>query len=98
MRFSRLKLWQKGVFSGFLFSVFLAIVYTLVLIAVDVILQVRGLPEHQCYMITKTVPCTFTDALLSRLGFLAVFVLVIGLPLAIIGGGVGYLLDRIRLK
>jgi len=91
-------MWQKGLLSGFLFSLFLGIIFTLVLIVFDIVLKVRGLPEHICYMVTHTAPCTFSEALVSRIGFLIVFLVLVGLPLTGCGGLLGYLIDRVRLK
>ena len=95
--FSRLKLWQKGVFLGMLFTVFIDIVMTIVLIVFDIVLAARGLP-HYCYMFTKTVECSLVDAMFSRLGFFLVFFLVFGIPISIIGGMLGYIISKIGIK
>lgn len=95
--FSRLNFWQKGLVAGFAFSLLLSIVYTGVLIYVEFMFESRGLP-HTCYMILKTVPCTFTEAVAARLGFIAVFLVLIGIPVAAIGGLLGYIVDRIRIQ
>jgi len=95
--FSRLKLWQKGLISGLLFTLFIDIIYTIVLIVFDLVLQTKGLP-HTCYVFTKTTQCSFPDALLSRLGFSVVFFLLFGPLLAAIGALLGYLISKVRIQ
>jgi hypothetical protein len=94
--FSRLAFWQKGFVAGFLFSTFLGVIYTGVLIVFEVLFETKGIP-HTCNLITKNVACTFGEAIMSRFGFLIIFLLVIGLPIAGIGALIGYMVDKIRI-
>jgi hypothetical protein len=95
--FARLNFWQKGFVGGFLFTFAVGLIYTGVLIVFEIILQGKGIP-HSCYMVTKTVQCGFAEAISSRFGFLVIFLLVFGIPIACIGAMIGYMVDRIRIK
>ena len=97
MIFSRLRPWQKGLFGGLLFVLFIDIVQTIVLIVFDIVLGSRGMP-HYCIMLTRQWECSLTDAIFSRLSFFVVFFLVFGLPIGAIGGLLGYLIDKVRIK
>jgi len=92
--FSRLSAWQKGAFSGFLFTVFIAFVYTLVVIVFDIFFETQGLP-HYCYQVVKTVECSMVDAIFSRLGLFIVMILVFGLPITAVGGFIGYIFQKV---
>jgi hypothetical protein len=95
--FSRLKWWQKGTLSAFLFTIFIGLIYTIVLIVMDAIFSSKGLPVH-CYALTKTIECNLTDAIFSKLGFFIIFELIFGIPISIIGGLIGYMIDKISIK
>ena len=95
--FSRLKWWQKGALSAFLFTLFIGLIYTVILIIMDAIFSSKGLPVH-CYAFTKTIECNLIDAIFSKLGFLVVFELIFGVPISIIGGLIGYMIDKISIK
>ena len=92
-----MKYWQKGVFAGFIFSFLIGSVYAVILIIIDVMFYLNGIP-HVCYFLSKGVICSFSEALLSRIGFLAVFMLVIGIPLSAFSGFLGYIVGRISMK
>jgi hypothetical protein len=94
--FSRLKYWQKGFVAGFLFCLFLGLIYTGVLIVFEVLFENKGIP-HTCYLVTRSFACTFGEAIMSRFGFLVIFLLAIGLPVAGIGALLGYLIDKVRI-
>jgi hypothetical protein len=89
--------WQKGVFAGFLFALALGAVYTAILIVFEIVFESRGAP-HVCYEVTKTTACTYGQAIASRLMFLPVFLVVIGIPIAGIAGLLGLLIDKIKLS
>ncbi len=97
MRFSRLRPWQKGLFAGMLFTLFVDIIQTAVLIVFDLVLASKGLP-HYCIMLTRQWECSLMDALFSRLGFFVTFFLVFGVPIMIIGAFIGYLIRRVSIK
>jgi len=95
--FSRLRPWQKSAAFGFLFVVFISLVYTLVLVAMEFIFEARGLP-HFCYLVFSTKECNMVDAIFSRLGFFMVMVLVFGIPVSVVTGLLGYIYERIVYK
>jgi hypothetical protein len=96
MRFSRLKYWQKGAFAGFVFTLGIGVIYTIILIVFDIVFESKGI-SHSCYMVTKTVQCGLAEAISSRFGFLVIFLLLFGIPIALLGGLLGYMLDRSRI-
>jgi len=95
--FSRLNSWQKGAVAGFLFTAFMALVFTLILIGANVYINSKGLPVS-CYMLTHWKQCELTDALLSLIGFFAVFLLAFGIPISAVGGFLGWILGKVRIR
>jgi len=89
--------WQKGVIYALLFTFIVGLVYMLVLVGIDIFFQMNGI-QHSCFTFGALKSCTFSEAVGSRFGFLLAFVLVFGLPLAIVAGVVGFGLEKIGLK
>lgn len=94
--FGRLVTWQKGALSGFLFAVIVGLLYTVVLVIIDLVLYNKGL-ALTCFMIGSG-SCGIGQAIISRLIFLVVFLAVFGIPLAAVGGFIGFAVDRFSLK
>jgi len=93
----RMKYWQKGVFFALIFVFILGLIYSLIFMAIDLGLESKNLP-HLCYGLKEVTVCTFGNAIVTKIGFLFVFFLVFGVPLAIIGGLLGYIFDKIRIS
>ncbi|MGM5482201.1 MAG: hypothetical protein ACQESF_01955 [Nanobdellota archaeon] len=91
-----MKLWQKGAFFGGLFTIIISILFTLVLIGIDIMLQQKGLP-HMCFAFTKSIECSFKQAIVTRLQFMLFMFLVFVPVISFFGGVVGYLIDWTKM-
>ncbi len=94
---SRLRWWQKGVFFGLIFSLAIGLLYTAILIIIDVIFLTNGVP-NVCSIMSRTWPCSFSEALLNRIGFLVLFMIIIGMPVSVVAGLIGHLVEKISLR
>lgn len=88
--------WQKGGLYGFIFVVALSIVFTMVLIIIDVILSREGLP-HMCFVFGETTECTFSEALESRFKFMLALIGLFGPLVALCGGVIGYMVNQMKI-
>ncbi|MFW6014108.1 MAG: hypothetical protein ACOCQG_02945 [Candidatus Nanoarchaeia archaeon] len=91
-----MKSWQKGIFYGFVFVVALSIVFTIVLIVIDLILNREDLP-HMCFVFGQVTECTFSEALASRFKFMFVIVALFGPLVALFGGLIGYMVQYMKI-
>jgi len=95
--FKRLNWWQKGFIFGFLFTLLLSIIYTVILIFIDIKLANQGLP-HYCFMFSETLQCSLEDAIFTRIGFLFVLMLIFGIPAGIFSAFIGFFIEKMALK
>ncbi len=95
--FSRLRWWQKGAAFGLIFSFVIGLVYTLILLGIDILFVSKGIP-NVCSMMSRTWECSFSEAFLTRLGFLGLFMLVIGIPVSAIAGLIGHLVEKTAMS
>ncbi len=86
--------WQKGMIYAGLFVFFISLVNSVSLIIGDIMLEKKGLP-HMCFIFTEGVRCTFQEAVETRIALMLMLMLVFGVPLMIVGGVIGYIIDRI---
>jgi len=94
--FSRLNSWQKGFVFGLLGTTILSIIYSGILIFIDIRLAEQGAP-HMCFAFTESVICSFEEAIYTRLGFIVVLVIVFGIPAGIFGALIGFIIDRTQI-
>lgn len=91
-----MRTWQKGAFYAGAFTIILSLIFTLILIAIDIILQQKGLP-HMCFAFTESVQCSFRDAILTRIKFMF-FMFMVFVPLvSFFGGLIGYAIEKVKI-
>lgn len=94
---SNLRGWQKGIAIGFIFIAALSAFYTAALIFLDLRLAKAGAP-HMCFAFTESVICSFEEAIYSRLGFMILLILVFGIPAALIGALIGFMIEKTTIR
>ncbi len=92
-----MKTWQRGSVYALIFSIIISVIYGIVLIAIDIILERRGLP-HMCFMFTESIECTFSEAIQTRLKFTSLLIIIFAPIVTFFGGLIGYIIDRLRIE
>ncbi len=91
-----MKNWQKGSIYGLVFTIVLSLIYTIVLVTIDIVLESQGLP-HMCFMFTEGIQCTFSEAIETRLKFMLLLIVTFGPVITFFGGAIGYITDKLRI-